>query len=365
MVQIEKYGHGGDLQTAELAFGKQEWLDFSANINPLGPPETVVATLHQELGRMIHYPDPGHRRFRHALAQKLGVPEEWLLIGNGAAECMALALQHLAVKKVGVLYPCFSEYTELSGKYGAEVSGIYGTAPSYKPKREEVEALIRSSELVFIGTPNNPTGIIYSREELLAFAQTAQESGTWLVVDEAFLDFAEPHRQFTLLPELARFSRVLLIRSMTKMYAIPGLRLGYTIAHADVIEGMRKKQITWSVNQLALIAGEACLAEDEYVACTRELIKRERQHMQQFISDRLGWDVTAGEANFLLIRLPQGMSAEWMQEKLGRRGILIRSCSMYPGLDPEHIRVAVRTRAENDRLLMAFADVMEQEERSS
>lgn len=361
MVRIEKYGHGGDLETAKQAFGQHEWLDFSANINPQGPPAAVVEQLHKELGRMIHYPDPAHRRFRQALAQKLGLPADWLLIGNGAAECMALALQHLAPRQVGVVYPCFSEYTELSCKYGANVNGIYGTAPDYKPAISELGQLIRETDLVFIGTPNNPTGVIYTQEELMAMAQMAETSRTWLIIDEAFLDFVEPNRQYTLLPMLDRFPHVLLIRSMTKMYAIPGIRLGFTIAHPKVIEGMKRKQITWSVNQLALIAGEACLEEDAYVAQTRDRIKEERFYMQRTIEERLSWTVTPGEANFLLIRLPEELTAERMQQALGMQGILIRSCSMYPGLLPQHIRVAVRTRSENDRLLAAFAQVASEE----
>lgn len=362
MASIEKYGHGGDLETAEQTFGVHEWLDFSANINPAGPPAALMDRLHQELGRLITYPDPAHRRFRHALSQKLNVPAEWLLIGNGAAECMALAIQHLAVSTVGVVYPCFSEYTGLSMKYGATVKGIYGRAPQYKPDLEELAALIAETDLVFIGTPNNPTGIIYSENELFALAKAAEAAQTWLIVDEAFLDFVQPERQHTLLPMLACFPHVLLIRSMTKMFAIPGLRLGYTIAHPDVIAGMKQKQITWSVNQLALLAGEVCLEEERYVQQTRNHIQAERHHMQTVIREQLRWEVSDGEANFLLIRLPQEMTAERMQQMLGRRGILIRSCAMYPGLDPQHIRVAVRHRHENDCLLTAFQEVMATEE---
>ncbi|MGE5703250.1 MAG: pyridoxal phosphate-dependent aminotransferase, partial [Clostridia bacterium] len=269
-------------------------------------------------------------------------------------ECMALAIQALQPSQVGVVYPCFSEYTELSGKYGARVKEIYGSAPDYKPALEALETLIKDTDLVFIGSPNNPTGVTYEREELHALARASEAAGTWLVVDEAFLDFVDPQEQHSLLTELDTYPHVIIIRSMTKMFAIPGLRLGYAVAQPEVINRMKRKQITWSVNQLALLAGEVCLKEDAYVERTRQLISQERHALQTTLVHEFGWEVTIGAANFLLIRLPEYMTAEWMQDHLGQCGIMIRNCAMYPGLTAQHFRIAVRGRQENERLLAAF-----------
>lgn len=356
MAQLEVYGHGGDLHTASEMFRIQpdQLLDFSANINPLGPPSAVIESLQREFASMRHYPDPAHRSFRFALANHLRVDPEWLLIGNGAAECMALAIQSLAPAQVGVIYPCFSEYAQLAEQFGASVMGCFGREPDFKPDRDDLYQLIQEVDLLFVGHPNNPTGITYSLEELVEIAHWTKESGTYLVIDEAFLDFLLPEKQVTLLTRLDQFPHVILIRSMTKFYAIPGLRLGYAAANPDVIDGMKRKQVTWSVNQFALIAGEACLEQEEYEHQTRELIIRERNFLRDAIENQFGWRVWPGEANFLLVQLPDEITANQLQIAMGKRGIMVRSCAMYPGLGPHHFRIAVKSRAENTRLLAAL-----------
>lgn len=362
---LERYGHGGDLKTASETFGfKQELLlDFSANINPLGPPESVIQVITEQWGTMIHYPDPAQRGYLTALGRKLGVDLKWLLAGNGAAECMALAILAIAPKKVGVIYPSFSEYEQLSEQFGAEVIGIYGQEEwDYKPDGAELKSLFSKTDLVFIGHPNNPSGIVYSMDELIRMAEWTEETDTYLVVDEAFLDFLPVDQQATLLPILHQFPKCILIRSMTKFYAIPGLRLGFVIAHPSLIRAMKRKQVTWSVNQFALLAGETCLGEEDYEQRTRDFIFTERPYLQEEIQRRFGWKVWPGKANFLLIRLPVSMRTDELQGELGRKGILIRSCTMYEGLTPHDFRIAVRTREENERLLQAIGEITAKKE---
>ncbi len=363
MAWIERFGHGGDLLTASAAFGvpPSELLDFSANINPLGPPEQVISYLHNHLHSIIHYPDPGHRKLKELLAQRLGWSTEGILVGNGAAECMALVLQALQPRRVGLIYPCFSEYSQLSAQFGAEVTGIVGVAENgFKPDPDELEALFRQTDLVFVGHPNNPTGIVYEWEELLEMARWSTEQETLLVVDEAFLDFLPQEKQVTLLPYLDQFPNVILIRSMTKLYAIPGLRLGFALGQPEHIAALRRKQVTWSVNSLALAAGELCLEQRAYEAATIKLIQEERTYLSEQIREVLGAEVLPGEANFLLVRLPAPWTADDLQWALGAKGIMVRNCSMYQGLTSRDIRIAVRTRTENDRLLAALREVDQQ-----
>lgn len=357
---LEVFGHGGDLVTAAERFGVEagRFVDFSANINPLGPPARVLEGLREALPQVVHYPDPGHRSFRSALAAKLNLPASWLLPTNGAAEAMALAILALEPKTVGIVTPCFSEYAQLSKQFGARVLACPGREErGFKPDEAELYRLFERADLVFVGSPNNPTGLLYEPDELLRMAGWTAETDTHLVVDEAFLDFVAEERQFTLAGRLSRFPRVLVMRSLTKMFAIPGLRLGYAVAVPALIERLREKQVSWSVNSLALAAGELCLEESAYAAKTRRLIAEERSYLSGVIGEELGWRVWPGEANFLLVRCPAGLTAAELQEMLGRRGILIRSCAMYPGLTPGDFRIAVRTRQENDRLLAALRDV--------
>lgn len=356
---LERYGHGGDLESATEIYGRGAFLDFSANINPLGPPPGVMEKLRDALPAVIRYPDPGHRGLKELLSVRLGVRPEQLCIGNGAAECMALILLACRPRKVGIVEPCFSEYRQLSEQFGAEVQSVYGTRNNgWRAGAGEIEKLMRAVDLLFIGQPNNPNGIQYDREVLRRLAGAAERCGTYLVIDEAFIDFIPDKDRQTLLPELARYPRTMLVRSMTKFYAIPGLRLGFAAAHPDLVQAMTGKQVTWSVNGLALLAGEACLVSGEaYERDTINLITEQRGLLAAGLR-KLGCDVTEGEANFLLAGLPAPWTAEKMQTEMGRRGMLIRSCAMYPGLGREHIRVAVKTHADNTRLLDVMGEVI-------
>lgn len=356
---LERYGHGGDLESAAEAYGRSGFLDFSANINPLGPPAGVMEQIAQALPSIIRYPDPGHRTLKALLGERLGLQPNQLCIGNGAAECMALILLALAPRTVGVVEPCFSEYRQLSEQFGAQVRSVFGTRENgWRGQAEGIIELMKTVDLLFIGQPNNPNGVQYELGLLRLLAEEAERSGTFLVVDEAFIDFIPHEQRQTLLPELERYPRTILVRSMTKFYAIPGLRLGFAAAHSDLIQAMIGKQVTWSVNGLALLAGEACLASGEsYERGTMELIAEQRGLLATGLR-RLGCEVTDGEANFVLAGLPAPWTAEQMQTEMGRRGVLIRSCAMYPGLGEAYIRVAVKAREANERLLQVMEDVL-------
>lgn len=358
---LEVYGHGGDVESAALRFGLKpgQFTDFSANINPLGPPPGMLEGLRAALPEIIRYPDPGHRALLSLLAERHRVQQAGICVGNGAAEIMALILLAVAPSKVGVVQPCFSEYETLSRQFGAEVHAVCGTAElDYRAEPEQIVKLVASSDLVFLGQPNNPNGVQYGVRQLRQLAEAAERHGTYFVIDEAFIDFIPPEQRQSLLPELERYPHVILVRSMTKFYAIPGLRLGYGIAHPEMAAAMRSKQVTWSVNILALRAGEISLqAGEEYESATIAAIAAEREYLRTELVC-MGCEVTPGEANYLLLRLPEPWTAGTMQEALGRRGVLVRSCAMYPGLGGSHIRVAVKDRAANAILIREMEQVM-------
>lgn len=357
---LERFGHGGDLESAAEIYGRSGFLDFSANINPLGPPSSVMEQLKNALPSIIRYPDPGHRGLKELLGSKLGIRSDQLCIGNGAAECMALILLGLHPDQVGIVEPCFSEYRQLSEQFGAHVRSVYGTqANGWRAEAAEIEGLLQDVDLLFIGQPNNPNGIQYDLETMRRLAGEAERCGTYLVVDEAFIDFIPEEDRQTLQSELERYRHTILVRSMTKFYAIPGLRLGYAAAHPDVVQAMTSKQVTWSVNRLALLAGEACLnSGEDYERETIKLIAEQRAFLISGLR-KLGCKVSEGEANFLLIGLPAPWTAEKMQTEMGRRGVLIRSCAMYPGLGEEYVRVAVKAQDANQQLLKTMAEVLD------
>ncbi len=363
MAWIEKYGHGGDLLTAQNQFGLDTAprLDFSANINPLGPPTRLMEALIKQLDTIIHYPDPVQRLLKEKLADRLGIKTAQLVIGNGAAECMALIVLALQPQNVGVVYPCFSEYEKLSLAFGAKIVACYGKQENqFKPELADLFELLSKVDVAFIGHPNNPTGMTYTTDELRQIAEQAEATNTYLVIDEAFIDFLPENQRVTLLPGLEKYPHCLIVRSMTKFYAIPGLRLGFAVAEPDIIARLQAKQVTWSVNQLALAAGEICLDETDYETKTIELIAEQRAFLKHAIETRFNWFVFPGQANFLLVRLPESIKVADLQWQMGKRGIMIRSCTMYPGLTDHDFRIAVRTQPENEELLTALQEVVEE-----
>ena len=368
MRYFERYGHGGDIWSAAAAFGGKanNILDYSANINPLGPPPHVLQALDQALEPMIRYPDPGHRRLKQGLAARLGVYENQLIIGNGAAECMALLLLAERPAIAGIVEPCFSEYEKLSRKFGTEVISLQGNEEdNYRVSAEELEGFIPKTDLCFIGHPNNPTGAVYDRMTLERAAAAAERCGTVLAVDEAFIDFLGEGTEQSVLPLISEYANVVIFRSLTKFYAIPGLRLGYALAHPKRIEAMREKQVSWSVNGLALAAGEAMFCDgsneelQQYEAHTIRLINEERAWLSERLRE-VGIRVWPSEANFLLCEIGAPWTAGTFQQALGEQGVLIRSCAMYDGLRMGHFRLAVKDRASNERLLQCIHTVFEQ-----
>ncbi|WP_028545946.1 threonine-phosphate decarboxylase CobD [Paenibacillus taiwanensis] len=365
MTKIERYGHGGDVWTAAATFGGRtdDFLDYSANINPLGPPLFVSESLKHAWDRMLQYPDPAHRILKASLADRLQVAESQLMLGNGAAECMALVLLAYSPRLVGVVSPCFSEYESLAKQYGANVLRVTGKDPDYRATEEQIVSLIREVEVCFIGHPNNPTGALYDKSILRKAAIAAEHSGCILVIDEAFIDFLDDEAAYTALPLLSEFNHIVILRSLTKFYAIPGLRLGYALAAPARIAELTRKQVTWSVNGLALAAGEALFDKNnrqllmEYEHQTRSVVKSERAWMEAQLTT-LGVRSWQSAANFILCYLPAPWSAEKLQQQLGMRGILIRSCAMYDGLQEGHFRLAVKDRAANERLMREIEDVL-------
>jgi len=357
MALIEKHGHGGDIWTAAESFGGKpdQFLDFSANINPLGPPKALIPLLTEALPEITRYPDPVCRRLRQKLGSTYSLPEEFFLIGNGAAECIQLAVSALQPKRVGLLYPCFSEYEAAAKKAGCDIVPFFTCkSDQFLPQTEHLLAFLPQIDFLFIGHPNNPTGNHLRLEDLRAVAEACREAGVTLGVDEAFLDFLPHGEEESLLPEIERFPNLILFRSMTKMFAIPGLRLGFVIAHPKLVARMASLQIPWSVNHLAQKAGEWLVDEKEFVLATQSFVQQEREILIQHLQGIPGLTIFPSRTNYLLLHTA-GCPVEDLQRELAQQGILIRNCTMYPGLGEGYFRIAVRSRQENERMWTALA----------
>ncbi|SMO73768.1 L-threonine O-3-phosphate decarboxylase [Melghirimyces algeriensis] len=376
MSGVERYGHGGDRWTAGEMFARSAdtFIDFSANINPLGPPDAVMRVLREALEDkgapvLTRYPDPRARNLKRALAKRYGLSEECLMIGNGGAELIDLVNAAVRPSRVGVMTPSFAEYEASARKRGQET--VYLPTEEREGFQPEPEALfkwVRTVDLAYLGHPNNPTGLTIPYRQLLAVAEEAAIAGTVLVIDEAFLDFVPDGQAHSLLSRLMDFPTTVLLRSMTKFYALPGLRLGWGVASPDWIRRIEAHQVSWSINGLAQLAGEAALTDQFFEKATHRWLSVERDFLMDGLQKLSGVRPIPGEVNYFLLKLDSsvlegsaGVSRR-LQKALGERGILIRDCSTYPGLDDTYVRVAVRSRKENALLLQKLEEVLEKGE---
>ncbi len=342
--------HGAHAGAATRTLGAPagKFLDFSQNINPLGAPPAALDAAHRALDdETATYPDMDYPELREALAGYLGVSARTALPTNGGAEALFLAARMVAREKSGkalIPEPTFSEYAAAASAAGLEpVRRVVRTPESgFRLDSSALEDL-EDVALIFLCNPNNPTGEALSREEVLALAERARAADVALVVDEAFADFAP---EVSVAPEAG--GGLIVARSLTKFFAIPGLRLGCLISTET--ESLRALQPSWPVNAVAAAAGVAAVCDDELVEATLAELERLRAGLSSGLS-ALGLDVFPGAANFLLVR-----GAEGLAERLARRGVLVRGCEPFVGLSAEYFRVAVRNAEENAALIEALRE---------
>ena len=348
---MTEYGHGGDIYSQEV------WLDFSANINPLGMPEGVKEAIRRGVELAAPYPDAACRRLRAALGEFYGVERDEIICGNGAAD---LIFQLALARRPGralVTAPSFSEYEQALAVCGTKVRRCAlreerGFAFDLEEWMGEAEAW--KPDLAFFCNPNNPTGLAERRETVEEMARFCGERGIFLVVDECFGEFLDEPESCSILGELGHFPGVFVLKAFTKLYAMAGVRLGYGFcSDSSVLEAMEAVRQPWSVSTLAQEAGIAALKETEYVEETRHMIRRQRDFLKDGLRE-LGFEVWDSQANYLFFRGREG----WKEDLL-RRKILIRSCANYPGLDGRYYRICVRTGEDNEKLLRELRNIAE------
>ncbi|WP_127584144.1 threonine-phosphate decarboxylase CobD [Paenibacillus koleovorans] len=356
---LEKYGHGGDLLTAAEQYGipVSGFLDFSSNMNPFGPPSVVGEIATNQWKQLARYPDPAVRELRKALADRYGIEPESILVGNGAAELIDLAIRLIQPTATALARPSFTEYEEAAAKTNSKLLGIpLSHDNDFTPQADQLSQAAAQADLLVLGHPNNPTGQLLDHTLMRSLA----EDGVELLLDEAFMDFVpDGDEVHSLLKLAARTPNLHVLRSMTKFYAIPGIRLGFIVSHPDWIRRLRERQVPWSVNSFAQWIGAAVLREAEFERKTREWLAEENPWLTGQLT-ALGMRVCPSSVNYLLFALPQDLSVKQLQRLLGRRGILIRDASLFEGLNESYARVAVRRREENERLVRELGDAVRQ-----
>lgn len=385
------YVHGGDVYRRAVD------LDYSVNINPLGMPPRACAAAKHGVDQSTAYPDWKVEKLRDAVVSFLNrkfaaVAPEWISFGNGAADLIYRLMQVLRPQQVIVAAPAFAEYSVAAERVGAQVVPVYLSEAddfSFTPAVEAafIQAIERapSGSAVFLCNPNNPDGNVIRAEVLQRIAAVCEAHHSWIIVDECFLPFLRSEIHYSMVPSLRAFEHLVILRAFTKIYGMPGLRLGYMLTAAQALtDAVRATMTPWEINLPAQLAGVAALEETKFVEKTRALIRAERAFLVQTLPTLPYVEkvyVPVSDANFILFRTaltqpdcPDGRvrNSELKSESdpcvsgnrtvfashsvdlkslLLDRGVLIRACGNYEGLDARYYRICVRTHEENLALI--------------
>ncbi len=347
--------HGGNLAWAATVAGCQisAILDFSASINPLGPSDSAINAIQNNISQLRAYPDPNYQELKKALSLTHSpLTPEWILPGNGAAELLTWAALELSkLEKTYLVAPAFGDYRRALQTFTVNVAEFPLTIGEWKLEPLEIEA--GTNKGLLLNNPHNPTGILMELESIVPYL----EQFDLVVVDEAFMDFLPPPQLGSLVPLVTEFENLVILRSLTKFYSLPGLRLGYAISHPERLQKWQKWRDPWPVNTLAIAAAQAVLEDQAFQQETWDWLADARPQLFQGLGKLPGLEPYPGAANFLLVHSQKSVD-QLQTTLLKEHRILIRDCLSFAELGDRYFRVAVRTQEENQKLIDALAEIL-------
>lgn len=344
---VQQNIHGGDIYRNQVS------LDFSVNINPFGMPQRVREALEAAVAWCERYPDIRSEALRDAIAGAKGIAPEDIVCGNGASELFPAILRAVHAKKVLLPVPSFYGYEHAAKSVGAEICcHELLEADGYAVTERFFTAIGEDVDAVFLAVPNNPVGTVVEPELLEKIAERCQKYGVTLILDECFVMFTGAEERYSFLKKYRNYPGVVIVRAFTKLYAMPGVRLGYLVCRRCALtEAIRADLPEWNLSVFAQQAGCVACGQRAYVEHSVAFVCRERAWLMEQLSE-IGITVFASNANFLMIKDGRPLAKELL-----KKGILIRDCSNYRGLSGGYYRIAVRRREENERLLAALVQV--------
>jgi threonine-phosphate decarboxylase len=353
-----QHKHGGrpEQDFDRLSVQSGPVIDFSINLNPLGFPEIIRRHWEEMMADIYQYPNLEGEGIMEFICRRLGIPKKNILPGNGSTEIIYLLPRALGLKKILIIAPSYHDYLRSTILAGAEpIIRSLSSSDAFQPLSfEEFSAALRKADAVWLGNPNNPTGTLWDRGVLLEAAELYPEK--WVIVDEAFMPFVPGWEDKTLALSPIP-SNVIVIHSLTKFYGLAGLRLGGVTASEEVIEMLRYIKEPWTINSVADSVAPLLLECGDYEAETRTLVKEERERLYVILSGMEALEVFPSHANFMLLRWKKGDDLDAVLRGLLLRGIYVRDCRNFSGLESDYFRVAVRSPRENDVLLGSLSAV--------
>lgn len=357
MIKHKDHFHGSDLEKIEAIYGirKEEIVSFSANVNPLGVSPMLRHTLAEKIDAITTYPDREYTSLRKCIAEYCGTEYENVIVGNGSTELISLFIQIEHPKKALVIGPTYSEYER-------EIS-LGGGTTLYYPLREEEDFklnvpdflahLNESIDLLVICNPNNPTSSCINRKEMRQILDACKQYDIYVMVDETYVEFADNQKEISAVSLTNYYNNIIILRGTSKFFAAPGLRLGYAITgNRDLIKSINTRKNPWTINSLAVVAGETMFTDTAYIEATKNLIFSERQRIYELFQQHPDFKVYKPSGNFMLVRiLRDDLTSEELFDRAIRQKMMIRDCSTFPFLDNKYIRFCFMNKEDNDRLL--------------
>lgn len=348
-----KYTHGGDIYKYD-----NKILDFSANINPLGMPESAKDAIVNGIDKYQTYPDYSSRKLRNALSNFYNFDADKIVCGNGAADLIFRICLALRPKKVLIPSPTFSEYEEAAKISGGVVHNhILRESENFDVTLEIIESIDKDTDMVFLCSPNNPTGRAVDLRIIEAILIKLQENKGILVLDQCFVHFLLEEEEYFAINLLKKYDNLIILGAFTKIFAMAGLRLGYALFGSKEIAAKIQNTLQpWAVSTVASEAGCATLSRD-FINKTKQYVKEQRDFLTNSLSD-IGIRVFESQANYILIRSDKNIINGNLADEALKQGVLIRKCSNFRGLSSSFFRIAVRTEDENKALVEAFQKII-------
>lgn len=356
MLQHKDHFHGSDLEKIEQIYGikKEEIVSFSANVNPLGISPLLRSTLANHIDAITTYPDREYTALRKCIADYVDTDYENIIMGNGSTELISLFIQIEHPKKALILGPTYSEYER-------EISLGGGTCLYYPLKEERdfsldvdhfTSQLNESIDLLVICNPNNPTSTAITRKDMRTILDICKQNDIFVMVDETYVEFADNYEEIDSVPLTSYYNNIVILRGTSKFFAAPGLRLGYAVTgNRDLIKSINTRKNPWTINSLAVIAGEIMFRDKEYIQATRQLISSERARMYETFAKDSRFKVYPPSGNFMLVRiLDDSLTSDALFDRAIREKMMIRDCSTFPFLNNKYIRFCFMSPEMNDRL---------------
>jgi threonine-phosphate decarboxylase len=355
--------HGAEVLNAaeESGVGVESILDFSSSVNPLGPSRRALVAAKAAFCGVASYPDSNSTVLRSIIAERYGLGADNVVVGNGSTELMYLFAETFlrAGESAVIPAPTFGEYESAVRKAG-ETPKFVKLNRNLDLKPAEFVGAMADAKIVFLCNPNNPTSKLIRHDAVAEIVEAALAHDTLVFLDEDFLEFVEGGEAQSLIPKIQKYPNLFVLRSFTKIYGLTGLRVGYGVAQKEIIHYLQCAKIPWNVNCIAQAAAAAALQDEKHLQITRALIAKEKAWLQNELEKIRGFKFSPPDANFFFIDTRKsGFKAPEIKQKMLKRGILIRDCASFRGLDEFYVRVAVKTHAENLRLIQAFNSVIE------